>query len=76
MLTPALSRLKGAPSTCVCCVGHRNEEAIMGASRHEMKPDTHEKLEDSNLGLHTHVNARSNSKSRQSQNVAASESEK
>ena len=29
MLTPELSRLKGAPSTCVCSVGHRNEEAVM-----------------------------------------------
>ena len=40
MLTPELSRLKGAPSTCVCSVGHRNEEAIMGTHKHEMKPDT------------------------------------
>ena len=43
MLTPELSRLKGAPSTCVCSVGHRNEKAIMGdviRARHEMKPDT------------------------------------
>ena len=43
MLTPELSRLKGAPSTCVCSVGHRNEKAIMGCvirARYEIKPDT------------------------------------
>ena len=43
MLTQELSRLKGAPSTCVCSVGHRNEKAIMGdvmRARHERKPDT------------------------------------
>ena len=43
MLAPELSRLKGAPSTCVCSVGHRNEKAIMGGvirARHEIKPDS------------------------------------
>ena len=43
MLTPELSRLKGAPSTCVCSVGSRNEKASMGdviRARHEIKPDT------------------------------------
>ena len=29
MLTPELSQLKGAPSTCVCSDGHRNEKAII-----------------------------------------------
>ena len=29
MLKPELSKLKGAPSTCVCSVGHKNEKAIM-----------------------------------------------
>ena len=30
MLKPELSRLKGAPSTCVCSDGYRSEKAIMG----------------------------------------------
>ena len=43
MLTPELSRLKGAPSTCVCSVGHRKEKASMGdviRAKYEIKPDT------------------------------------
>ena len=40
MQKPELSRLKGAPSMCVCSVRHMNEETVMRASRHEMRPDT------------------------------------
>ena len=70
MLTPELSRLKGAPSTCVCSVGHRNEKAIMGdvfRARDEIKPDIFLKARRFQSRPASHVHARPNSKSRQSQ---------
>ena len=49
MLTPELSRLKDAPSTCVCSVRPGMRRRSWG--RLSVKPDTCEKLEDPNLGL-------------------------
>ena len=69
MLTPELSRLNCAPSTCVCSVGHRNEKAIMGdviRARHEIKPDILKARRFQSRPA-SHVHARPKSKSRQSQ---------